>query len=315
MRRDAPPLRLRPTDRPQAPVRVVGAHRAPWEDLFYDVLTMSWPAFVGAASGLFIVTNLLFAGLYALDPTGVANVSADGLARFERLFYFSVETMATVGYGDMRPISRWCHLVMVVESVFGTLSTAMITGITFAKFARPTARVLFADRLVVTRRDGVPHLMIRIANWRRNTVAEARLRVTLLRAHRTEEGDLMRVQTDLPLVRDHTHTFSLTWTAMHRIDENSPFHGPYALDRLRAEQAQIFLSLHGLDATMGQTIHASTWYDMDDVVWNARYADVLHMDGAVRHIDYRHFHSVVPQETEDGPGPTPPRGSGGPSAG
>jgi inward rectifier potassium channel len=273
-------------------VRVVGDERAPWEDLFHDVLTLGWTTFIGYAIALFIVTNFVFAGLYWLDPDGIANVPQDALSRFEHLFYFSVETMATVGYGGMQPVTRYCHVVMVAETMVGTLSTAMITGLTFAKFARPTARVLFAERLVVTMRDGVPHLMVRMANQRRNQVVEARVRLTLLRAHRSEEGDLMRVQTDVPLVRDQTHMFSLTWTAMHRIDEKSPFYGPYAMDRLRADQAQLLVSFHGLDATMGQTIHASTWYDMDDIVWNARYADVLHVDGTVRHIDYRRFHDI-----------------------
>jgi hypothetical protein len=149
---------------------------------------------------------------------------------------------------------------------------------------------------VGTGRDGVPYLMVRMANWRRNQVVEAKLRVTLLRSHRSEEGDLMRVQTDLPLVRDHTHMFALTWTAMHRIDADSPLYGPYPRERLAEAQTQILLSFHGLDATMGQTIHASATYSIDDVVWNARYADVLHADGPIRHLDYRYFHEVVPQD-------------------
>lgn len=278
------------------PVRVVGAARAPWEDVFHDVLALSWLRFVALATTLFVVMNTAFALLYWIDPVSVGNVPADGLGRFEHLFYFSVETMATVGYGGMSPVSRWGHGVMVVETLVGTLATAMITGLTFARFARPTARILFAERLVVTYRDGAPYLMVRMANWRRNQVVEAKLRVTLLRSHRSEEGDLMRLQTDLPLVRDHTHMFALTWTAMHRVDADSPFHGPYARERLADAQAQILMSFHGLDATMGQTIHASAVYDIDDVVWNARYADVLHADGPIRHLDYRYFHEVVPQE-------------------
>ena len=124
--------------------------------------------------------------------------------------------------------------------------------------ARRSARVLFAERLVVSNRDGVPHLMVRMANWRRNQVTEATLRMMLLRTHRTREGDVLRVPVELTLVRDRTALFMLTWTAMHRIDETSPFYGPDAMDLLRGERGEIFVSLSGLDSTMGQTIYAGT---------------------------------------------------------
>jgi inward rectifier potassium channel len=290
-------IRLRPRLDALPKVRAVGAHTAPWEDVFHTVLTMPWWQFFVGTGGLFVVMNLLFAGLYNLDPACIGNVPKEG-STFEHLFYFSVQTMATIGYGGMLPVTRYGHLLVVLEAIWGTLTTAIITGLTFAKFARPTARVLFAERLVVTTRDGVPHLMMRMANWRRNQVVEARLKVMLLRAHRTREGDLMRIPMELPLVRDSTQLFWLTWTAMHRIDEKSPLYGPNALEMLRAEDAQLFLSFQGLDATMGQTIHAGTRYTLDDIHWNARYKDVLTTKGDDREIDYRHFHDVVPEVVE-----------------
>jgi inward rectifier potassium channel len=136
--------------------------------------------------------------------------------------------------------------------------------------------------------------MFRMANWRRNRIVEARLSVVLLVTERTREGEVLRRQIDLPLVRDRTSVFFLSWTAMHRIDESSPFHGPDALARLRAQGTELFLALTGLDETIGQTIHARRQYTLDDIAWNARFADVLSDDpDGSRVIDFRRFHDVV----------------------
>lgn len=293
-------IRFRPKVDALPPVKAVGAHSKPWEDLFHDVLTMSWVRFCIAIGGSFVAMNLVFAALYWLVPGCIGNVPDEG-SRFEHLFYFSVQTMATIGYGGMLPVTRYGHVLVVLESVVGTLMTAIVTGLTFSKFARPTARVLFAEKMVVHNRDGVPTLMLRMANWRRNQVVEARLRVQLLRRHVTQEGEVMRIPTELTLVRDTTQLFWLSWTAMHRIDETSPLHGPDALERLRREDAQFFVSLQGLDATMGQTIYAGTRYTLDDIAWGSRYKDVLFTEGERREIHYEHFHSV-----EAVPGEEPP---------
>jgi inward rectifier potassium channel len=301
MNRSAAPatrVRLRPQVSALPTVAVRGGQSAPWEDLFHTVLTMPWWQFFLGIGGVFVALNLVFAAAYWLQPGSIGNLP-EGEGRFEYLFYFSVQTMATIGYGGMLPVTRFGHLLVVVESIAGTLVTAIITGLTFAKFARPTARVLFARRLVVSTRDGTPHLMIRMANWRRNQVVEARAKVMLLRRSVTKEGEVMRIPVELPLVRESTQLFWLTWTAMHKIDEKSPFYGPDAMQILREEGAQIFLSFQGLDATMGQTIHASTRYELDDIVWNARFKDVLTTDGERREIDYRHFHDIEDEQRED----------------
>jgi inward rectifier potassium channel len=181
------------------------------------------------------------------------------------------------------------------------MSVALMTGLTFAKFARPTARVLFAERFVVSRVNGVPHVMFRMANWRGNLIVEAQLRVVVLIEEKTAEGETFRRPLELPLVRDRNATFVLSWTAMHKIDEASLFFGDDPLAKARAMNAQVFLSLSGLDETMGQNIHARYHYSLDDCVLNARFADVVtpQADGA-RTIDYAYFHDVVPLgEKED----------------
>ncbi len=277
-------------------VKAIGLERAPHKDIYHFILGRTWPTFFLLVAVVFVVTNMLFAWLYLADPGAVTNVRPGS---FEDAFYFSVETLATIGYGGMAPASRYGHLVVALEAIVGILMVALITGITFTRFARPSARVLFSNKVVISPRDGVPHVMFRMANWRRNRIVEARLSAVLLVTERTREGDVMRKQIDLPLVRSKTNVFFLTWSAMHLVDEKSPFHGPDALERLRLQQAELYLGLTGLDETIGQTIHVRKQYTLDDIVPGARFADVLSTreDGR-RIIDYRKFHDVV----EIGPG-------------
>ena len=290
------PAGLGATGRPS--IRTIGMKRAPQKDAYHFVLALSWPGFFALVGAIFLLTNLAFAWAYWSRPGAIANVRPGS---FEDAFYFSVQTIATIGYGGMYPVSRYGHVLVVIEAMTGMLGIAVITGLTFTRFSRPSARVLFSDKLTITPRDGVPHLMVRMANWRRNRIVEARLRIVMLADERTREGEMLRRQIDLPLVRAETAIFFLTWTAMHRIRRVEPFFGPGAMDRLRGRRAELFLSLTGFDETIGQTIHARREYTLGDIVPGVRFADALTLgaDGT-RLIDYRRFHDVTPL----GPAPT-----------
>ena len=272
------------------PPLVRGRHPEAMADLYHFILTRPWWQFLLLVAAFFLLINALFATAYYLQPGAIANARVDS---WEDAFYFSVQTLATIGYGGMAPATRLAHVLVAVEALVGMLSVALMTGITFAKFARPTARVLFCEKAVLSVRDGVPHLMFRMANWRHNTIMEAQLRVFVLIRERTKEGDDMRRSVELKLVRDRTAIFFLTWTAMHKIEEDSPFYGPDAFERLRAQEAQIYLTLSGTDETFAQTIHARHMYFADDLVWGARFADVMTTlpDGRLQ-IDYARFHDV-----------------------
>ena len=218
-----------------------------FEDLYHKVLAMPWWRFFAYASLGWVGINLLFAVLYAAAPGCVSGAAPGDL---EDAFYFSVQTLATIGYGAMAPATRFGHVVVVVEALVGTLGVALVTGVTFAKFARPTARVLFAAKAVVhcPRRRASPRLSL--ANWRGNMVVEGQLRVRLLVLQKTREGDVIRMPVELPLVRDRTALFALTWMPMHRIDASSPFYGgEAALERLLEQEAEIFLAFTGVDET------------------------------------------------------------------
>ena len=286
-----PPPRVSVTATRRGAIRVKGLERALHKDAYHFVLSLSWPAFFALVALTFIAANLLFAAAYLAQPGSIAHARPGS---YEDAFFFSVQTIATIGYGGMYPLTRYAHLLVVVEAMTGILGIAVITGLTFTRFARPSARVLFANKITITPRDGVPHLMFRLANWRRNRIVEAQLRVVMLVTERTREGETLRRQVDLPLVRDRTALFFLTWTAMHKIDADSPFHGPGAMDRLAEQRAQLFLSLMGTDETIGQTIHALHDYALSDIVPGARFADVLGADERGRfQIDYSKFHDVV----------------------
>jgi inward rectifier potassium channel len=276
----------------RGPVRAIGIERAFHKDLYHFILARGWPTFFSLVGATFLAANVLFASLYLAQPGCIAHARPGS---FEDAFYFSVQTIATIGYGGMYPVTRYAHIVVVFEAMTGMLGIAVITGLTFTRFARPSARVLFAKKVTITPRDGVPHLMFRMANWRRNRIVEAQLRVVMLVSERTREGEVLRRQVDVPLVRDRTALFFLTWTAMHKIDADSPFYGPDALAKLGEQNAGLFLSLMGFDETIGQTIIARTEYALSDIAVGARFVDVLGADERGRfQIDFSKFHDVVP---------------------
>ncbi len=273
----------------------VRGHDARWyDDVYHRLLVIPWWQFFGLITLVFFIANAVFGGLFMLVPGSIGGARRGS---FEDAFFFSVQTLATIGYGTMYPATLYGHCVVTLEALLGLMSVALMTGLTFAKFARPTSRILFAERFVINTFDGVPHVMFRMANWRGNLIVEAQLHVIVLVDERTAEGETFRRPTELPLVRDRNATFVLSWTAMHTIDEKSPFAGDDPLAKLRARNAQVVLSLSGLDETMGQTIHSRYTYSLDDCVVNARFADLVQMSpNGSRVIDYSFFHDIIPFE-------------------
>jgi inward rectifier potassium channel len=269
-------------------VEAAGRALSPYEDAYHWILTRTWARFFTTLALAFVLVNAAFAGVYSLQPGAIKNAET-----FADLFFFSVQTLGTIGYGVMYPATRWANVVVSIEAFVGLLFAALMTGLTFARFARPTARILFSEKAVIGPRDGVPHLMFRIANYRRNQIAEATLHALLLVTEKTAEGDVMRRPYPLSLVLQSNPMFSHTWTAMHRIDETSPFFGDDAMDRLKSGGVELYLTLTGVDETLAQTIHARVRYTLDDIVHNARFADVLRVkpDGT-RVIDYDRFHEI-----------------------
>ncbi|MBI5611390.1 MAG: ATP-sensitive inward rectifier potassium channel 10 [Deltaproteobacteria bacterium] len=272
-------------------VVAIGAPRRPLSDLYHALMTVRWPAMLGLILIWYLLLNLVFALLYVLGGDCIQGAEPGS---FPDAFFFSVQTFATIGYGAMAPTTTYAHVLVTSEAFVGMLTAAVATGLIFAKFSKPTARVIFADTAIVAPRNGVPHLMFRLANQRGNQIVEARLQVALARWERTQEGETMRRFHDLELVRQQSLLFVLTWTAMHPIDDRSPLHGATA-QSLIEEGAELVVSFVGLDETMNQTVHARWSYRPDEIRWNHRYADIIAVlpDGR-RQIDYRVFHNTAP---------------------
>src|SRR6185437_53341 len=173
-----------------------GLPRRTWHDLYHLFMTISWPSLFGSYAGFFVLFNLIFAGIYTLEPSGIANLNPHG---YWGRFFFSVETLATVGYGDMHPQAPFTHGIAAVEIFMGMMSLAVITGMMFARFSRPTARILFSRHAVIRPFDGRLTLMLRAANARQNVIMEAAAQLRLIRDERTIEGYRIRRIYDLPL--------------------------------------------------------------------------------------------------------------------
>jgi inward rectifier potassium channel len=212
---------------------------------------------------------------------------------FSDAFFFSVQTLATIGYGAMSPRTGYAHLLVTVEAFAGTLFVAVVTGLVFSKFSRPTSRVMWSDKAIISVRDGVRSLMFRVANIRANQIVEAQVRVALARNEKTKEGESVRRFYDLKLVRERNVMFVLTWTVIHPITPDSPLFG---MDQaqLTETMAQLVCSLIGIDETFSQTVHARHGYFASDIVWNQRFADILRDENGERLVDYAKFNDLLP---------------------
>ena len=261
-----------------------------FSDLYHFLLTSSWPRLLGLLTALYVASNTLFALAYLARPGSIGNARPGS---FADAFFFSVQTMATIGYGNLVPRTAWANVLVTIEALFGLLGVAMVTGLMFAKFSRPTARVLFSRRAVVAPLDGLPTLMFRMANARGNSIVEAQVHVVLARNETTPEGESMRRFYDLELSRRQSALFTLSWTAIHPITARSPLHGE-TLTTLQAADAELIVSLLGFDDHFFQTVHARYQYRPEQVVWNARFVDILTpVPGGRPLVDYAHFHDVV----------------------
>ena len=274
-------------------IETLGLSQGFWTDLYHRSMTVYWPVFFGSAALIFVVLNAVFALLFSLGNQPVANTGD----RFLDLFYFSIETLATVGYGDMHPQTEYGHLIATVEIFTGMCFLAVLTGLVFARFSRPRARFVFATQAVVTSHEGRPTLMIRTANARHNTISRATARLWLIRAERTKEGDQLRRFYELKLDRSEHPMFVLSWMLFHVIDSDSPLHGATETD-LTESDALLVLNVGGVDDSSAQQLYARHIYSSHDVHWHHRYVDITSVSPQGRFLlDYRKFNDTVPDKS------------------
>ncbi len=279
----------------------IGLRTSPLRDAYHSLLTTTWSQFFGIVLLTYLGANVLFAAGYLALGDAIEEARPGS---FSDAFFFSVQTMATIGYGKMAPRGLPANLLVTVEALVGLLGLALVTGLVFAKFSRPTARVIFSRNAVITRFDGVPSLLVRMANERGNQIAEAQAHLVLLRSERTPEGEEVRRIHDLRLVRSQSAFFAFTWLIVHPITPESPLFGETP-ESLRARDVDLVASMTGLDETLSQSVHARHAWTPDQVLWGHRFADVLvNLPDGRRAIDYRKFHDVEPDGTARSAPPT-----------
>lgn len=267
-----------------------GLHLNFWADISHRCMTASWPAFIGGAALVFVAFNAVFAFFYWIGNQPVSNVPGGAYIDY---LYFSIETLSTAGYGDMHPQTHYGHFVATAELFTGIFSMSLMTGLIFARFSRPSARLLFADHPVISSHEGAPTLMVRFANERHNVISNATAKLWLLKNVVSSEGQSLRRFYELPLVRNEHPALALSWTLYHVLDEASPLYGLMA-DDLAASRVGLVVVVSGYDVVAAQTVHARKSYDYPDIRFGHRYADILDTseDGRLR-IDYGKFHETL----------------------
>ena len=248
------------------------------QDAYHGILRMSWLQFFGAAVVVYLCANLVFACAYRLGDHAINNAES-----FSDCFFFSVETLATVGYGGMSPATFYGHCVATVEIITGMLSMAVITSLVFARFSKPTARIRFSRVAVITPFEGVPTLMVRVANQRRSYIIEATAALVLLRDEATTDGHQLRRFHDLKLQRSRSPMFALSWQIMHRIDATSPLHGITA-QQFRDGDMRLALTISGVDETFAATVTARHDYTHEHLRFDERFVDIFEEGDHPRHM-------------------------------
>jgi inward rectifier potassium channel len=283
-------------------VVLVGTRAHPLRDAYLFVLRLRWGWLLALIAGVYLFINVIFALVYL----AVGGISGAAPGSLRDAFFFSVETMGTIGYGAMYPTGTMTHTVVTAESIVSMLVTAVVTGVVFTRFSQTSGQLVFSDKATIAPMNGVPTLSFRVGNDRSSTVLEARVRASLIRTEKTAEGMTFYRLIDLPLTRHTTQALSRSWTVMHPVDEKSPLKGKTPKS-CADEEIELLVSVVGTDDTSLQPVHGRARYQLHEIVWGARHADVLRElpDGRLE-LDVAKFDALVPTEpTADFPYPPP----------
>ncbi len=269
----------------------LNAERWEWRDLYHLVLSLSWPRFIMLVLGFYLTVNFIFAAAYYFGGDCIAEMPSGS---FGDAFFFSIETLATVGYGHMHPATFYGHVLVSIEIIAGMFWMAMMTGLIFVRFSRPTARVLFSKVIVISTFDAKPTLMIRVANGRHQSMVETAFRITVHRDELVAEGTLERRFYTLKLTFDHLIMFPASITLRHVIDETSPIYGA-TLESLEADDSRFITSVVGVDTVIPAPMQSQQDYTWRDVRFGEKFVDVYSVspDGRFT-VDYARLHETEP---------------------
>ena len=261
-----------------------------WRDPYHLLLTIPWIGFAGIVTIVYLSINALFALAYLAGGDCLAGTQP---GYFSHAFFFSVQTLASIGYGAIYPKTFYADCLVTLEAIASLLLTAVVTGISFARFSRPTAKVVFSEVVLITAHNRQPTLVLRVANQRNNYILEATAQAYIFLDEVTAEGEFVRRIHELKLMRHRTPSLTLTWTIRHTIDSDSPLYQLTAED-LERLHAQINISIGGVDETVAYSINARHIYTIENIVFDHQFEDIIHrLSNGDRYFDYRRFHNVM----------------------
>lgn len=273
---------------------VKNAKPAIFTDLYHSILRSNWIVFMFGLAFTFLAFNLLFAALYFVGEFGISNAEHT----FWNCFVFSIQTSSTIGYGLLSPINDYTNALVTIEAALSLLFTALATGLTFAKFSRPSSRVVFSKNILITNFDDQRTLMFRVGNERSNHIVHAKVSVVLAIDHITKEGIPIKKLHDIKLVRGDSPLISLTWSVMHVINDQSPLYG-LTIEELQERRAMFIISIKGIDDTFAQTIHSKHYYQWQDIVFNRHFENMMTSENEkynLPEVNFENFHKLTQNE-------------------
>jgi inward rectifier potassium channel len=261
-----------------------------WRDSYHWVLSLTWPQFALFLLVSYLLLNFVFATLYTIGD-GIAEMTAGS---FPQAFFFSVETLATVGYGHMYPATVYGHVLVTVEIFVGTIWFAVITGLIFVRFSRPTAKILFSKSLLIANHNGRPTVMFRVANLRHTSMVDAQFSLLLSRDERVLEGEEIRRFYPLKVYPEKMPRFPAALTIRHTIDEHSPLQHETA-ETLAKSDAFFIASVASVETVMAAVVQSQEDYSWEDIRWGERFVDIYEVvDGGKLQVDYGRIHDTEP---------------------
>lgn len=259
------------------------------QDLYHDLLTLSWTKTLLLFFVSYLLINSIFASLYWLKPESLTNSDGSWISSF----YFSVQTLSTIGYGTLSPATSYSNTLVTMEAAMGMIIMAIMTGFFFAKFSKPFAKIEFSHDLLIGNFNGKPHLMVRMINIRKNQIVDSKVSVMWLKPYVTKEGQEFRSFIELPPVRSNVPVFSMSMLIMHEINESSPLYGLGEKD-ISELQGEIIVTAIGTDSTYGETIHANQFYRLKSARFGYRFKDMVEIQpNGVRLVDFGQFNELI----------------------
>jgi inward rectifier potassium channel len=246
-------------------------------NLYLHLIDTTWPRFFLTVFVFFLAINVIFAGLYLFIGIGFLQGTEPEMNAFVNAFFFSVHTLTTVGYGNVFPRGTWTNSVAAAEAATGLMVFAVMTGLLYGRFSRPSARILFSKNAIIAPYQDGQSLQFRISNARSNTLMNLEARVLLMKVVTDEDGHLKREFFDLELERRKVYFLPLTWTVVHPIDSTSPLNG-VTVEDLGKSSAELLVLIQGFDDSFSQLVHSIYSYRYEEILWGAKFLPAFTVD-------------------------------------